>query len=62
MGVDVPPLKKEKKHRIVITLTGPLDERYAESFKKALNKVIDQYRGKLGKLTPPPKKKPKGSR
>jgi len=57
MGVQVPPLTKGKKHRIVIQLTGRLTPAYAKGLKADLDRVLDKYRGKCGKLTPPPPKR-----
>jgi hypothetical protein len=57
MGVQVPPLTKGKKHRIVIQLTGQLSPAYAKGLKKELDRVLDKYRDKCGKLTPPPPKR-----
>jgi len=59
MGVQVPPLKRNAKHRIVIGLTGQLSKRDAAGLKKALDAVLDRYRPKCGKVTPPPPKGPK---
>jgi hypothetical protein len=56
MGVNIPPLKGRTKHRVVIQLTGPVGQKVAKDLKRELDAVLDKYRRKVGKLTPPPPK------
>ena len=61
MGVNVPPLKPQGYHRIVIGLTGPLSPADAKNLKRDLDRVLDRYRQRVARLTPAPRKKARQS-
>jgi hypothetical protein len=61
MGVNVPPLKPKKYHRVVIGLTGPLSPGAAKALKRDLDRVLDRHRKKVWKVTPGPVKKSSGA-
>jgi hypothetical protein len=57
MGVNIPPLKPKKYHRVVIGLTGPLSPKAAKQLKQDLDRVLDKHRKKAWKVTPAGPKK-----